>query len=73
MKYVVTYEETLARTVVVEADSFEDAEDKVLCAVEDGRIVLDADDYLCDSGGIAIIDKADDKDIEWYGWYEEID
>jgi len=58
MKYYVTYEETLARTVEVEADSIQDAEDKVWNMVETSELVLTADDYLNDSGCITFVDPA---------------
>ena len=45
MKYGVRITETLARTVIVEADSFEKAEDKVRDAYKEGRVILDADDF----------------------------
>lgn len=45
MKYVVQVTETLAHTVVVEANSMQDAEDKVNKAYDDGQIVLDYDDF----------------------------
>ena len=44
-KYAVRYCEILARTVIVESDTYEEAEEKVQAAVDDGRIVLDAEDY----------------------------
>lgn len=45
MKYLVRVAETLARTVIVEANSMEEAEDKVDQAYDDGQIVLDYDDF----------------------------
>lgn len=44
-KYAVRYCEILARTVIVEADTYEEAEETVQADVYDGRIVLDAEDY----------------------------
>lgn len=64
MLYCVTYEETLARTVLVEADSYDDANDKVISAVEVGRIELNADDYVMGSGCVTIIDKASSFDLD---------
>lgn len=45
MKYVVRVAETLARTLIVEANSMEEAEDKVDRAYDDGQIILDYDDF----------------------------
>lgn len=45
MKYVVLVTETLARTLIVEANSMEEAEDKVDRAYDDGQIILDYDDF----------------------------
>jgi hypothetical protein len=64
MKYVVTYEETLARTLIVEADSYADAQDKMMIAVETGVIELTADDYV--DGCVPYIDKASENDEEFF-------
>lgn len=45
MKYRVRVTETLSHTVVVEANSMQDAENKVGKAYDDGQIVLDYDDF----------------------------
>ena len=45
MKYVVRVTETLARTLIVDANSMEEAEDKVDRAYDDGQIILDYDDF----------------------------
>lgn len=45
MKYSVTIEETLSRTVEIEADSKQDAIDKVKKQYNNENIVLDADDF----------------------------
>lgn len=45
MKYVVRVTETLARTLIVDANSMEEAEDKVDRAYDDGEIILDYDDF----------------------------
>ena len=45
MKYVVQVTETLARTLIVEANSMEEAEDKVDRAYDDGQIILDYDNF----------------------------
>lgn len=44
-KYAITYEETLARTYIVEADNYEDAYNIIYDATTDADIVLDADDF----------------------------
>lgn len=45
MKYIVRVTETLARTLIVEANSMEEAEDKMDRAYDDGQIILDYDDF----------------------------
>ena len=45
MKYVVRVTETLARTLIVDANSMEEAEDKMDRAYDDGQIILDYDDF----------------------------
>ena len=70
MKYLVTYQETLSRTLIVEADSFDEAEDKMMKAVECGDFELTMEDYLCDSGCIAYVDGACQDDE---GWYRSLD
>lgn len=66
MKYLVTYEETLAKTLIVEADSIADAEDKMLSAFECGDIELTAEDYIDGSSCISFIDVASDKDDSFF-------
>lgn len=53
MKYTVPYTELLGRTFIVDADSEEEAREKVLNAVQNEFIILTADDYVMDSGDIA--------------------
>ena len=45
MKYLVRVTETLARTVIVEANSMDEAVDKVDRAYDDAQIVLDYNDF----------------------------
>ena len=45
MKYLVRVTETLAKSVIVEANSKEEAENKVDQAYDDAQIVLDYDDF----------------------------
>ena len=64
MKYVVRVTETLSHAVVVEADSMQDAEDKVNKAYDNGQIVLDYDDF--DEYTIEVQREATDFDNEYY-------
>lgn len=66
MKYTVSYTELLGRTFIVDADSEEEAEKKVLDAVENEAIVLTADDYVMDSGEITDCWRSLDDDAEFY-------
>lgn len=66
MKYTVSYTELLGRTFIVDADSEEEAEKKVLDAVESEAIVLTADDYVMDSGEITDCWRSLDDDAEFY-------
>lgn len=64
MKYSVTYTELLSRTVIVEADNENEANEKVIDAVNNEAIILTADDYVMDSGKIAYCYEADSYDLE---------
>ena len=64
MKYVVRVTETLAHTVIVEAESEWDAENKVDQAYYDGQITLDYDDF--DEYGVQTIREATDFDNGFY-------
>ena len=66
MKYTVSYTELLGRTFIVDADSEEEAEKKVLDAVENEAIVLTADDYVMDSGEISDCWRSLDDDADFY-------
>ena len=65
-KYVVTYQETLARTLIVEGNSYDEAMDKLMNAFECGDVELTMEDYVCDSGCIMYIMPATDVDERWY-------
>lgn len=67
MKHCIAVQEILQRTVVVEADSIEEAELAVRKAYEAGEIVLDADDLTPDpvSGERCTFFEAD--------WYDKED
>ncbi len=45
-KFAVTVKETLARTVIVEAENTVEAIEKVQDAIDSEKIVLNADDYI---------------------------
>lgn len=69
MKYAVRVEETLARTVIVEADSPEDAEDKVYRIYDNEGISLDYDDF--NGYDITTLREASDFDISYFEKIEE--
>lgn len=64
MKYIVRVTETLSHAVVVEADSMQDAEDKVNKAYDNAQIVLDYDDF--DEYTIEAQREATDFDNKYY-------
>lgn len=66
MKYSVTYTELLSKTVIVEADSENEASEKVINAVNNEAIILTADDYVMNSGEISDCCKSDSFDLEYY-------
>ena len=65
MKYLVTYTETLGRSFIVEADSEQKAEEKMWDAVNAEKVVLTADDYICDSSEVNVFGKADSYSLEF--------
>lgn len=60
-KFCITVTETLRREIILKSDSLEQAVSNVERAYVDGRIVLDADDLVCDpvTGETRRIEKAD--------------
>lgn len=70
MKYVVEITEKLVKHVVVEADNEADAEDKVMDAHRDAKIVLDYDDY--DDVDFECLRKADEDDVLNYVDVEDL-
>ena len=64
MKYLVRVTETLAKSVIVEANSKEEAENKVDQAYDDAQIVLDYDDFA--EYEIEAIREANDFDNKYY-------
>lgn len=64
MKYLVRVTETLAKSVIVEANSKEEAENKVDQAYDDAQIVLDYDDF--DEYEIEALREANDFDNKYY-------
>ena len=70
MKYVVEVTEKLVTHVVVEADSELEAEDKVMNAHRESKIVLDYDDY--DDVDFECLRKADEDDVKDYVNVEDL-
>ena len=70
MKYVVEITEKLVKHVVVEANSEAEAEDKVMNAHRDAKIVLDYDDY--DDVDFECLREADKDDIKDYVDVEDL-
>lgn len=64
MKYIVRITETLVRTVIVDAENEQDAEDKVYNAYDDAQIVLDYKDF--EEYEIETLRKATDFDNSLY-------
>lgn len=64
MKYLVRVTETLAKSVIVEANSKEEAENKVDQAYDDAQIVLDYDDF--DEYEIEALREATNFDKSYY-------
>ena len=57
-KYLVTYQETFARTVIIDAASESEATEKMLDAVDAGCIELTTEDYVCESGEVVSVEPA---------------
>lgn len=70
MKYVVEITEELVKHVVVEANSINEAEEKVACAHYNGKIVLDYEDY--NGADFKCLREADEDDIADYVGVEEL-
>lgn len=66
-KYIVTYEETLSKSFIVEADNVSIAENMVYNAIKNGTAVLDSSDYC--SGDVVSVEESCGQD-EW--WYDTI-
>lgn len=64
MKYVVEVTETLVKHVIVEAESTEEAEDKVSDAHRKAEIILDYDDY--EDVSFECLREADEDDVADY-------
>lgn len=64
MKFIMTYSELLARTYIVDADTYYDAVKKMQDAVWDENLYLTTDDYVSDSGEIDG-DVATDMDMTY--------
>lgn len=72
MKYIITYSEMLARSFIVEASSEEEAEQKVLDAVECGHFALTMNDYFPDSSMVQFDDIYHDGDEEYFQSFNEL-
>lgn len=64
MKYVVEITETLVKHVIVDAESIEEATDKVSDAHREAKIVLDYDDY--EDVDFECLREADKDDVADY-------
>lgn len=66
-KYIITYEETLAKTFIVDADNARAAEIKVYDTINnhENPIILDAGDFV--SGEITSVEKSSAIDEQLYG------
>ena len=64
MKYVVRVTEILSQSFIVEANSRDDAEDKVSEAYNNGEIRLDYDDFYCYD--IDTIREASETDAKYH-------
>lgn len=75
MKYYVSVTEVLSRIVSVDANSEQEAIDKVGAAYQCEDIVLDSDDYLEDSARVEIEEQETYRNIEEHGYtkYQHID
>lgn len=69
MKYVVEITETLVKHIVVEADSFADAEIAANGFYNDEEVVLDYRDYM--DTEFKCLREADEDDLNDYGIYGE--
>lgn len=71
--YKITIEETLSKTVIVEAENIDKAYDKVCEALDDEIIILTDDDYQEDSRKIIKEGEAGETDALFYQNIEEIE
>lgn len=70
--YIVAVQEVLSRLYIVQAENSIDAQQQVTKAYECGDIMLNAEDYLSDSGivnTIGVAHEGDDKYITRFVWY----
>ena len=68
-KFLVTYSETLSRTLLVEAESAQEAADRVEKAFDAGDLELTAEDYVSDSAEIETQTVGEGEE----GWYDRLD
>lgn len=71
-RFGIKVEETLSRTVIVEAEDLDEAMEKVREAVKSSEIILDADDYVareiepCDNFVGGIVPNEADVSFYWH-------
>lgn len=73
MKYTVSYTEKVGKMIIVEADSEEEATEKVYEAVNNGFIELCMQDYIEDSGTVDDCYHSDSYDLKYYPTLEELE
>ena len=73
MKYTVSYTEKVGKMIIVEADSEEEATEKVYEAVNNGFIDLCMQDYIEDSGTVDDCYHSDSYDLKYYPTLEELE
>lgn len=64
MLYVVNYSETLSKNFIVDANSEQEAQDRLFDAVMSGEVDLTLNDYLEDSGVITVDGPPDAMELE---------
>lgn len=72
-KYLIKIEETLSKTILVEAGSLDEAIDKVNRAYRNYRIVLNADDFDAVNVTGRQAKNFDKKDLKYYDKLEDFD
>lgn len=57
MKYVAVYRQTYAKMVSIEADSIEEAEERIYDAAMGGVFEIERGDWVCDDDEVRFIDN----------------